>query len=181
MKKAGVILANGFEEIEAITPIDTLRRAGVEVVTIGVGSEYITGSHNVTIKCDTVIEHFNTNLDCIIIPGGMPGAKNISESELVIKLIDKIYKANGIVAAICASPGIVLGGSDIIKNKNFTCYPGYESYVKEGNFSNKRVVIDDRLITSRGPGTALEFSLTVIKILVSDEKYLAIKKDTLFT
>ena len=177
--KVGIILANGFEEIEAVTPIDTLRRAGLDVVVIGLGSTSITGSHNITIQCDIEIKDLECNLDCIILPGGMPGAQNIAESDLAIKLINKTYENLGLVAAICASPGLVLGKTDILTGKKFTCYPGFEKYTNNGSFSEDRVVIDGKLITSRGPGTALEFSLSIVEFFLGANRSLELKKGML--
>lgn len=177
--KAVVLLATGFEEIESVTPIDTLRRAGVEVITVGIGSNKIRGAQDIEIVCDRTLEDFNEKIDCIVIPGGMPGAKNIAESKAALDLITKTYNNGGFIGAICAAPGVVLGKTDILNNKNFTCYPSFEKYVPLGKFSEERVVVDGKIITSRGPGTSLEFSLALVKEVVSDTVCQSLKEGML--
>ncbi len=177
MKKVGVLIAPGFEEVEAVTPIDLLRRAGINVVVIGIGGIKIRGSHNIEISCDSII---NSNgfedLDGVVIPGGMPGAQNISESENAMNLIKNMNSKNGLIAAICASPGVVLGNTGILDGKKFTCYPGFEDRVSRGVHLLDRVVHTDNIITSMGPGTAMEFSLEIIRYFLGSEKYDAIAK-----
>ncbi|MBN1410583.1 MAG: DJ-1/PfpI family protein [Spirochaetales bacterium] len=179
MKKAGILLADGFEEVEAITPADFLNRAGVSVVTIGIGGNEIKGSHGITIKTDTTIGRFSQDLDCIIIPGGMPGAKNVAASAEALKLVNKTFKDGKLVAAICAAPAVVLTKTDIIKNKKVTSFPGYEKNFPDSTYLEDRVVVDGNLITSRGAGTAAEFALKIIENLVSGEKADKIKSATL--
>lgn len=176
MIRVAVLIAPGFEEIEAITPIDTLRRAGVVVMTLGVGSEFVTGAHNIQLECHFNVDDFPSDLDAVIIPGGMPGALNISKSHSAMKLINRLYNEGKLIAAICASPGVVLGRTDILEGRKFTCYPGFENKVIGGHFSEDRVVIDGNVITSKGPGTALEFSLAIVRALVSEDKCLELKK-----
>lgn len=180
MKKVAVILAKGFEEIEAVTPIDVLRRAGVEVTLFGIGSISIKGARGIEIVCDKQIEDLNNSLDAIVLPGGMPGAKNISENPTAIKAVTNYLSNNKIVGAICASPGVILGSKNLLKGRSFTCYPGFEDGV-EGNFSIDSVVVDGNLITSRGPGTALEFSYRLVDLLVSKEISNKLKKGMLYS
>lgn len=172
MKRVVVLLAEGCEEIEAITPIDVLRRAGVEVFTVGLGSTVITGSHNIELKADadSGSKIMDQEFDGIIIPGGMPGSQNISDSEPLLELIKAFFNRGKLVASICAAPGVVLGKCGILEGRKFTCYPGFEDRVTGGFFSEERVVVDGNIITSRGPGTALEFSMALVKYLVSNEK-----------
>lgn len=169
MRRAAVILAQGFEEIEAITSIDILKRAGVEVHIIGVKSKNICGSHNINILSDYTDGDLNTGFDCIVIPGGMPGSINISECENINKLILSQYKNKGLIGAICAAPGVVLGPLGILKDKCFTCYPGFEDKVPDGIFSKEPVVVSGNIVTSRGAGTAIDFSLKLVELLVSKE------------
>ncbi len=180
MIKVAVLISPGFEEIEVITPIDILRRAGVEVVTLGLNALSITGAHSITLECDAKLDDFNSDIDGIIIPGGMPGALNISESIKALDLINNTYNSGKLVGAICASPGVVLGKTDILKSREFTCYPSFEARVSGGHFSEKSVVISDNVITSRGPGTAMEFSLAVVQYLVDKKTSETISKALLF-
>ncbi|MBN2619126.1 MAG: DJ-1/PfpI family protein [Spirochaetales bacterium] len=169
MKKVGIILANGFEEIEAVTPIDVLRRAGLEVVTLGLNGKTIRGGHNIIIECDYEFNDYTGSLDALVLPGGMPGAENLSNSSGVLDLINRLHKEGKYICALCASPGVVLGKTALLKNRNFTCYPGFEGRVEGGHFLEDRVVVHGNIITSRGPGTALEFSLAIVSELISSE------------
>ncbi|MDC7219154.1 MAG: DJ-1/PfpI family protein [Spirochaetales bacterium] len=170
MKKIALLLADGFEEVEAITPADFLRRAGVEVILCGVYGPSVTGSHDITIEADLTLDELPDDLDGVVIPGGMPGAANIAESEEALKLIKRIHNDSELVGAICAAPAVVLGSAGILEGREFTCYPGFEKEVSGARFSEARVVRDSNLITSRGPGTAAEFSLALVEYLVSKEK-----------
>ncbi len=170
-KTALVVLAKGFEEIEAVTPIDVLRRADVKVIVAGVGGTEIEGAHGVTFKTDTTIEKYSEIPDVIILPGGMPGASNLSKSEALKKLLNKMKDAKKNIAAICASPAVVLGREGFLENRTATCYPGFEKYLgSDVKFSEDRVVRDGIFTTSRGPGTALEFSLELVKQLIGQAK-----------
>ncbi len=166
-----VFLAEGFEEIEAITPIDMLRRCGLDVVTVGIGGNYITGSHGITVNTD--IEDRNIlldeNIEMIILPGGMPGILNLEASEHVQKAIDYCIENKKYIAAICAAPSI-LGHKNLLHGKNATCYKGLEDHLIGANIVFEDVTIDGNIITSRGAGTALSFSFALIKLLISEEK-----------
>jgi 4-methyl-5(b-hydroxyethyl)-thiazole monophosphate biosynthesis len=166
MPKAIVILANGFEEVEAITPADFLQRAGVDVILVGIDGGSIRGSHGIIVEPNTSIESAPNDADCIIIPGGMPGSANIAASEAAIKLIRSRFESGKLVAAICAAPAIVLAKSGIIRGKRVTCYPGYEDKLVDSHWSEARVVVDGNIITSRAAGTAAEFSLAIVEYLV---------------
>jgi protein deglycase len=170
MKKAGIILAEGFEEVEAVTPADFLNRAGVKVILIGIGGTEIEGSHGIRIRTDAEIADFSEELDAIVIPGGMPGAKNVSLSKEALELIKSMHRKGGLVAAICAAPAVVLTKTNIINGKKLTSFPGYEKNFTHSTYSEDRVVVDGNLITSRGAGTAAEFALAVIEYLVSREE-----------
>jgi 4-methyl-5(b-hydroxyethyl)-thiazole monophosphate biosynthesis len=171
MPRALVVLADGFEEIEAITPIDVLRRAGIEVVTAGLTGRRVTGGHAVVLEADTTLAEAPADIDVVVLPGGARGAEALSKDPRVAALAERVHAAGKRVAAICASPGLVLGASKVLKGKRATCYPGFEKHFgPDVKRSEERVVVDGTLVTSRGPGTALEFALTLVEQLVSKEK-----------
>ena len=166
MKKAIVLLAEGFEEIEAVTPIDYLRRAGVEVTAAAVsGNLPVKGARGITVHADTTL-HEADGYDAVIIPGGMPGAANIAASPEAGALITAMAAAGKLVCAICASPAVVLAPLGLLSGRQFTCYPGMEEKVQGGRWTADRVVIDGNIITSRSAGTAGEFAVAVIGQLV---------------
>jgi len=166
MKRAVVFLAEGFEEVEAVTPIDFLRRAGIEVITAGVGGASIQGAHGIRIQTEKNIEDLSMdNFDGIVIPGGMPGAANLAAAPKVSQLLRDASEAGKMIAAICASPAVVLSPAGLLKGKSATCYPGFEKDLVCGSFVEERVVIDGSIITSRGPGTAAEFAVKIIEYL----------------
>ncbi|MBI4358804.1 MAG: DJ-1/PfpI family protein [Candidatus Omnitrophica bacterium] len=170
-KKVLIILADGFEEIEAITPVDVLRRAGVEVTIAGLSGKTITGAHGVKFQTDVTFDEYKDLPDAIILPGGMPGAKNLGESPKVAGLVKKMNRQNKVVGAICAAPALALAPTGILNGKKATCYPGFEkNFPSSVAFSSDRVVVDGNIITSRGPGSALEFALELVEKLVSKEK-----------
>jgi 4-methyl-5(b-hydroxyethyl)-thiazole monophosphate biosynthesis len=179
MKKIAVLLAEGFEEVEAATPIDFLRRAGVEVITAGVNGKTVRGAHGVPFTADVLLKDLPADLDGVVIPGGMPGAANIAKSAEALELAKKLCAAGKLLAAICAAPGVVLGPNGFLKGKRFTCYPGYEKDVSGAFFSEDRVVVDENLITSRGPGTAAEFALALIERLAGKQAADKVHKATL--
>lgn len=168
MPQIGVFLADGFEEVEAITPIDYLRRAGISVILIGVNSENPVGSHGLRITVDMPVEEIQSLPDGIVLPGGMPGATNLAASGKVAHITRAVMKAKGLVASICASPALVLGSFGILEGRSFTCFPGMEKQVSNGRFQSKRVVVDENLITSRAAGTAGEFSVEIIRYLLGE-------------
>ena len=183
MKRIAVLLADGFEEVEAITPIDFLRRAEVEVVVVGVTGALVTGGHGIVVgadlRMDQATEQFVSSLDGVVVPGGTGGAENIAASEDAMELIRHCLQAGKLVAALCAAPGVVLGANGLLEGRRFTCYPGFESRVENGLFSEDRVVVDGNVVTSRGPGTAAEFALAVIQYLVGREAALNLGRLTL--
>ena len=166
-----IVLADGFEEIEAVTPIDVLRRAGLEVIVAGVGKREVTGAHEITVETDIMLEQYQGSPDAIILPGGMPGAENLQKSEALKDLLQKMKKSGKLITAICASPAVVLAPNGILDGKKATCYPGFENELgPKVKFLPERVVTDGLVVTSRGPGTAMEFSLELVSQLVSLEK-----------
>jgi len=165
-KQVVVVLAEGFEEIEATTPVDVLRRAGLEVVVAGVGSKAVRGAHGLTYQCDTTLEEIKSTPAAIVLPGGLPGAENLGKSGSVKELTLKVHKSGGICAAICAAPPLTLGRYGLLDGRQATCYPSFEKeFGPSTKHSEDRVVVDGNIVTSRGPGTALEFSLKLAALL----------------
>ena len=170
-----VLLADGFEEIEAITPVDYLRRLGIEVTTASIKKDLlVSGSHGIKIYADTSLETLKTEgrfcpsfWDGVVIPGGGGGADNLAASTQTQDFLKEMFSAGKLVAAICASPARVLSPLGLLKGKKFTCYPGEEKKVSSGSeWSEDRVVVDGNIITSRGPGTAGEFACAIGKNLL---------------
>lgn len=169
--KALIILAEGFEEIEAVTPVDTLRRAGIEVVTAGVSGRNIKGAHGISVSADIELKDAPDDADVVVLPGGLPGASNLVSEPKVLELIRSQVKGDRWIAAICASPALVLEPAGVLSGKSATCYPGFEKHFGASTrFLSERVVVDGKIITSRGPGTALEFSLKIVEKLIGVQK-----------
>ncbi|WP_455383067.1 DJ-1 family glyoxalase III [Salinispira pacifica] len=170
-KRAAVLFAPGFEEVEGVTQVDFLRRAGIEVLMVGVGRRDVAGNHDIRVHTDIELDELpgDLALDAVVLPGGMPGAKNLAEHALVRPLVERLFSDGRLVAAICAAPGVVLGQTSVLDGRPFTCFPGYEERVPRGRFSEDRVVISDNVITSRGPGTAAEFAEAIVTYLVSSD------------
>ena len=163
-----VFLAEGFEEIEALTPVDLLRRADVEVKTVGVTGSVVTGSHGIRVEADITLEEalsgVNEGFEMMILPGGMPGAKNLDASEGVSAFIDAAVKNDSYIAAICAAP-MILGKRGVLEGKDATCYPGFEDYLKGAKHYPASVVVDGNIVTSDGMGSALDFALQLVSLL----------------
>ena len=158
-----LFLAEGFEEVEALSPLDVLRRAGAEIKTVGIGGRTIKGSHNVPFICD--IEEsdaeFDSRLQGIILPGGMPGTVNLENNETVQAAIDYCYEKGLLIAAICAAPSI-LGHKGIInKDSKAVCFPGFEDALGGAEISGSFVCEDGNIITAKGMGSAIEFGLRI--------------------
>lgn len=182
MKKIAVMLAEGFEEVEAVTPVDFLRRADIEVTVTGVTGSAVRGARGVTLQTDKEIGEILSRADeydGVVLPGGMPGASNLAESEETGEFIRKMAETGKLVAAICAAPAVVLQPLGILAGKQATCYPGFEERFENVKFSKKRVVKDGNIITSRGPGTAAEFAVEIITYLSGKEAAHAVHKATL--
>ena len=176
MAKVLVPLANGFEEIEAVTIIDVLRRGGVEVTTASLNdTEEVHGSNGITILANTLIKYVTSDeFDMMVLPGGIPGAEHLRDNEKVQSLLKEFDAKNKEVGAICAAP-IALYSAGILKDE-FTCYPGYDQVIKSSNFrDDKKVVESQNIMTSRGPGTAMCFALEIVKKLVGQETYEQLK------
>ena len=179
-KKALIVLAEGFEEIEAITTIDILRRGGIEVTIASLKEKHVKGSRNIEVIADTTIDRIALDYDAIILPGAMPGAENLSASKEVSSLIIEMNNKKKIIAAICATPAIVLAPLGILDNKTATCYPSMETnFNTRTTYKEDAVVIDENIITSRGPATAMEFAFTLVKVLSGERLASLIKSATL--
>lgn len=162
-------LADGFEEIEAVTVFDILKRAEADVVLVGIGSNEITGAHGLVVKVDTTISnHDEDKIDMAVLPGGMPGTKNLKESPELAKTLVKLHSKGKRIAAICAAPSI-LGTLGLLKGKEAICYPGYEKYLDGAVISNKSTVTDGCITTSKGAGTAMDFALELVRLLKGED------------
>lgn len=166
MKKIAILFANGTEEIEGISPVDILRRAGATCDMISVSEKLIVGSHQIKIECDKTIDQVNLyDYDAIVIPGGMPGATNISNCKKAIKEIGIAIKNNKLVCAICASPAVVLKKNNLIDCKA-TCFKAQEFIdILGDSYVDKSVFVHKNIITANGPKSAMEFSLEIVKNL----------------
>ena len=162
-------LANGFEETEAIAPIDLLRRSGKDVITVGVGDSIIVGSHGIPVATDTIAQEIQLTdeLEMIILPGGMPGTLNLEKSQYVQSAIDFCAENNKYIAAICAAPSI-LGHKGLLKGKTAVCYEGFETQLDGAVIGNTSVAADGNIITARGAGAAIEFGLKLVEAVVSE-------------
>ncbi|MBR1832113.1 MAG: DJ-1/PfpI family protein [Ruminiclostridium sp.] len=161
-----VFLANGFEETEAVAPIDILRRNGQNVITVGIGEEVITSSHDITVVPDVTEADMSlmTDIDMIVLPGGMPGTLNLEKSRTVQDTIDYCAANGKFIGAICAAPSI-LGKKGLLKGKKATCFPGFEEFLEGADFTGEPVEKDGNIITARGAGVAVEFGLKLVEAL----------------
>jgi 4-methyl-5(b-hydroxyethyl)-thiazole monophosphate biosynthesis len=165
-----MFLADGFEEIEALCPLDLMRRAGLEVTTVGIGGTFVIGAHGITVTADISEENFTgKDTEMIFLPGGMPGTLNLAASDTVIGAIKKAHENGVYIAAICAAPSI-LGDMGLLDGKRAVCYPGFEDKLKAAVISKDRVVKDENIITAAGMGVAVDFGLLLVKTLCGEEK-----------
>ncbi len=179
-KTVCIHLAEGFEEIEAITIIDVLRRANIHTTTVSVtGHKQVTGSHNITVLADKLFEDIDySEVAMIVLPGGMPGARNLDTHSGLQKQILKFNEEGRPLAAICAAP-MVLGKLGILEGEQAVCYPGYEEYLKGASILSEPATESNHVITGRGVGAALKFSLLIVEKLVSKEKAQTLAKQML--
>lgn len=163
-----VLMANGFEEVEALTPVDVLRRADIEVMTAGIDGQIATGAHGITVACDMCASDIEeSQVDGIILPGGMPGTTNLQEDETVNKLIDYCAENNLMIAAICAAP-MILGEKRLLDGRAAVCFPGFEEHLHGAELSYDNVKEDGNIITAKGAGCAMEFSAAIVDYLTGD-------------
>ena len=165
-----VLLADGFEEIEALTPVDMLRRAKLQVRTVSIKDKTVTGAHNISIRCDMLADEVDySEVDTVILPGGMPGTLNLDASPFTDIAIKAMLEKGGRIAAICAEP-LILGRRGLLNGVEATCYPGFERELLGASLSKKSVVTDGNITTARGMGVAIEFAEELIGLLLSKEK-----------
>lgn len=180
--KVLLFLAHGFEEVEALTLVDYLRRMDIVVDTVSIKKDLkVKGAHDIWVMADKFIddiENINSYKGAII-PGGLPGATNLRDDSRVIDIIKEMNENDKLVGAICAGP-IVLERAGIIKGKNLTSYPGFEEDLKDGNHLGENVVRDGNMITSRGPALAVDFAIEIVEYLLGEEKAEELKKDILY-
>lgn len=168
-----VLLAEGFEELEALTPVDIFRRAGKEVCTVAIGDSLcVCGSHSVKVEADRAIDGITAadtaSAELLIIPGGMPGSTNIAKSEKAKKMISDVLQHGARVGAICAAP-MVLGQMGLLCGKKAVCYPGFEKYLVGASVSELPVVTDGMITTARGAGAAMQFAFELVTLLCGIE------------
>lgn len=165
-----VFLANGFEEIEAIAPVDILRRCKQDVMTVGIGGKFVIGSHHIPVAADLEEKEIRyDDLEAVVLPGGMPGTLNLEASVTVKKAIEFAVKNDKLIASICAAPSI-LGHMGILAGKEAICFPGYEEECKGARISDKKVVVDGNIITAAGAGVAIPFGAAIAERFAGPEK-----------
>lgn len=181
MEKVCVFLADGFEEIEGLTVVDLLRRAGEEVLTVSImGRKEITGSHGIQVIADELFENVDfSQAKLLVLPGGMPGTKYLGAYEPLTKLLVQWNEENKMLAAICAAPS-VFGDLGLLKGKEAVCYPGFEERLTGASIGNGAVAADGNITTSRGLGTAIDFAASLIGQLQNAEKAEEIKKSIIY-
>ena len=164
--KIAVHLAEGFEEIEAISIIDVLRRAGYDVIIVSVTNDMkVTGSHQIQVVADQLFDDVNYDLvDMIVLPGGMPGAKNLNNNTGLKKQIERFNEKGKFLGAICAAP-LVFGELGILKGKKATCYPGFENYLHGAEITGTSTEVAGNIITGKGPGAAIQFAIKIVEML----------------
>ena len=182
MNKVYILLANGFEEIEGLTCVDLMRRAGIEIEMASItGSLTVKGARGITVTADSQLQDIADDGAMVILPGGMPGTNYLKESKPVRDMVTAYYESGRYVAAICAAP-TVFGDMGILRGKKATCYPGMEAGLigAEWPGETETVVVDGNIITSRGLGTAIDFALKLIELLIDKDKADAIAKSVVY-
>lgn len=180
--KVILFLADGFEEVEALTTVDYLRRQGIIVDMVSITDENkVKGAHDIVVLADRVLEDLGEfhQYDGVIIPGGIPGATNLRDNSKVIEVVKEIYSNGKLAAAICAGP-IVLERAGILRDKKVTSYPGFSGDLKDSIYDEEDVVIDGNIITARGPALAVDFAIEIIRYLLGDKEVEELKKDILY-
>ena len=187
MRGVFIFLAAGFEENEALAPLDVLRRGGVDVQTVSIDNErVVTSSHKVGVVADLTFEEFKKiavfegtdERQVMIFPGGMPGTKNLAENSELIEMMQRHYSEGGTLAAICAAPGLVISQLPSLEGKHFTCFDGFEDapIARGGIYEKTPAVSDKNLITGRGAGCAIPFGLAILKLLKGDDTVKTVKR-----
>ncbi|MBR8536950.1 DJ-1/PfpI family protein [Carboxylicivirga sediminis] len=170
MKKVVLFLAEGFEEVEALTPVDVLRRANIEVTTVSIcQSKQVEGAHAITVSADFLFDEISySNFDALLLPGGMPGTSNLMTHDGLKKVILDFNAHKKLIGAICAAP-MILGELGLLAGKKAVCYPGFEKHLKEAIYTKQPVVKDGRYITASGIGSAMKFSLVLVEELIDKD------------
>lgn len=181
MAKVYEFLANGFEEIEALAPVDILRRGGVDVKTVSItASTSVETAHGVTIIADCHFDDVDlSDADLLILPGGMPGAQNLLDHAGVREAVTRQVEAGKLMAAICAAP-MVLGQLDLLVGRRATCYPGFERFLNGAEYTEELVTVDGNITTGRGPGAAMAFGYQLLSNFIPQEEVDAMKKGMIF-
>lgn len=184
MKTSYVFLAPGFEEIEAITPIDILRRAGMKVSVVAVSAaKEVAGAHGISVVADIKLDDVQLdNADFLILPGGMPGATNLFESQQLCQMLKQHAADGGKIAAICASPAVVLAPLGLLDGLEATCYPGFEDGCRQhgAKMLDQRVVMTPNIITGNGPSSAAQFALAIVANAAGDTKAQEVAEQMLY-
>lgn len=164
-----MFLAEGFEEIEALCPLDLMRRARLDVTTVGIGGKLVTGAHGITVTADIDdTEYAGTNADMIFLPGGMPGTLNLAASDVVLRAVRYAHAQDIYIAAICAAPSI-LGDMGLLDGKRAVCYPGFEDRLTGAEIPDEKVVLDGKILTAKGMGAALDMGLEIVRIFCGEK------------
>ena len=178
-----VFLANGFEDIEALAPVDILRRGGVEVVTVSINDDKkVESAHGITVLADTTFEtagDFN-DADLLVLPGGMPGAKNLNEHEGVKQALLRQHAQGKRIAAICAAP-LVFGGLGLLQGRKATCYPGFEGTLTGAEYTAEPVTVDGNITTGKGPGAAMAFGYQLLSYFTDKATVEALKQGMMYS
>ena len=177
MKKTLILLAEGFEEVEALTPVDILRRGGVTVKTVGIGAKTVTGSHGIPVVCDIAEEDvIPEEIDLMVLPGGIPGTPNLGASLTIQEGLAYAAQEDLWVGAICAAPS-VLGENGLLHGRKYTCYPGFENDEKyHGTYTAAPLQQDGKIVTANGAGNAMTFALYLLAALQGEEKALEVAR-----
>ena len=182
MSKAAIFFGTGYEEIEALTVVDILRRAGITINMVSItGEREVTGSHGITVHMDQLFEEVDfDSVDIIILPGGMPGTTNLEAYKPLMDKVDEFYRQDKYIAAICAAPSI-FGHKGILKGKKACSNPGFESHLEGADVKQEPAVVDGHIITSRGMGTAIPFGLAILGQLAGEEAVVQMKEKIVFS
>lgn len=166
-----LLLADGFEEIEALTPLDMLRRVGMDVKTVSImNTTRVVGAHGIAVEADILADEAGEKIDMLILPGGMPGAKHLDESPVTEQMLSRVAVVGGRVAAICAAP-MIFGKRGLLRGKDAICYPGFEQYLEGANVRTDKAVVTDGLYTTAvGMGAAVAFGAELVRLLTDAEK-----------
>ncbi|MGL5562886.1 MAG: DJ-1 family glyoxalase III [Tannerellaceae bacterium] len=180
MEKVFVFLADGFEEIEAISIIDVLRRANIPTQTVSItGNKHVHGAHKIPVQADILFDDADFDgAQMLVLPGGMPGAVNLDAHTALKDKLKHFHREGKYVAAICAAP-LVLGGIDLLNGKHATCYPGFEHTLKGARYTAEPVTVDGKIITGKGPGFATQFALTLVEAIAGELKAIEVAKGML--